>query len=74
MIKDAIPHFDELSPSEKMLLMEELWDDFAGKPTDVPVYNWQKGELERRYREYLASPTEGSSWAEARERLLAALR
>ena len=74
MIKETIPHFDELSQAEKMLLLEELWDDFAGHPADVPVRNWQKSELENRYREYLANPKEGSAWSDVRERLLTALR
>jgi len=70
VLKQAIPHFDELSSSEKLLLLEELWDDLAGQPAEVPVPDWQKHELERRYREYLQNPTEGSPWPEVRERLL----
>jgi putative addiction module component (TIGR02574 family) len=27
----------DLSPSEKLQLVEDLWDDLAGKPEDVPV-------------------------------------
>ena len=74
MIKEAISHFDELSQAEKLLLLEELCDDFAAHPADVPVRNWQKSELERRYREYLANPKEGSAWSEVRGRLLTALQ
>jgi putative addiction module component (TIGR02574 family) len=73
MIKDAIPHLEELSQAEKLLLLEELWDDLAEHPSDVPVREWQKQELERRYEEYLQSPAEGSPWPEVRERLLSAL-
>jgi putative addiction module component (TIGR02574 family) len=47
-----------------------LWDDLAGEPAAVPVYPWQKEELERRYEEYLADPSAGSGWAEVRERLI----
>jgi putative addiction module component (TIGR02574 family) len=53
MVKEAIPHFAELTVSEKLLLLEELWDDLAGQPSEVPVWDWQKRELERRYQEYL---------------------
>ncbi len=73
MIKEAIPHFDELSSSEKFILLEELWDDLAGQPSEVPVRDWQKCELERRYQEYLQNPSEGSPWPEVRERLLGTL-
>jgi putative addiction module component (TIGR02574 family) len=74
MIKEAIPRFDELSSAEKLLLLEELWDDLACQPAEVPVPDWQKDELERRYEEYVQNPSEGSSWSEVRERLLSALR
>ena len=70
MLKEAIPQFAELSSSEKLLLLEELWDDLANHPSEVPVPDWQKRELERRYQEFLQNPSEGSPWPEVRERLL----
>jgi putative addiction module component (TIGR02574 family) len=73
MIREAIPRFDELSSAEKLLLLEELWDDLAGQPSEVPVPDWQKRELERRYQEYLENPSEGAPWSEVRERLIAGL-
>ena len=74
MIKEAIPRFDEFSSAEKLLLLEELWDHLAGEPSEIPVVDWQKHELERRYQEYLQNPSEGSSWSEVRERLLSRIR
>jgi putative addiction module component (TIGR02574 family) len=74
MIREAIPRFDELSSAEKLLLLEELWDDLANQPSEVPVPDWQKQELERRYQEYVKDPTDGSSWPEVRERLMTAFR
>ena len=70
MLKTAIPHFDEMSSSEKLILLEELWDDLAEQPAEVPVPDWQKRDLARRYQEYLQNPAEGSSWSEVRERLI----
>lgn len=35
----------DLSPSEKLQLVEDLWDDLAATPTDIPVYDWQVEEL-----------------------------
>ena len=37
----------DLSPSEKLQLVEDLWDDLAGTP-EVPVHDRQKQELESR--------------------------
>ena len=34
---NAVPIFD-LSPSEKLQLVEDLWDDLAATPSEVPVY------------------------------------
>ena len=35
----------DLSPSEKLQLVEDLWDDLAAAPEAVPVHDWQKQEL-----------------------------
>jgi len=74
MLKEAIPHLDEMSASEKLLILEELWDNVAEQPSDVPVPDWQRQELERRYQEHLANPSADSPWPEVRERLLKTLR
>ena len=74
MLKEAIPRLAELSASEKFLLLEELWDHLADRPADIPMPDWQKRELERRYQEFLQHPLEGSPWPEVRERLQRLLR
>jgi putative addiction module component (TIGR02574 family) len=38
----------DLTPPEKLQLVEDLWDDLAAQPGDVPLYDWQKVELDRR--------------------------
>ena len=73
MIKSAIPRFNELSISEKLILMEELWDDLAAHPEEIPVWNWQKEELDRRYEDFKKDPSKGSPWPEVKERLLNSL-
>jgi putative addiction module component (TIGR02574 family) len=35
----------DLSPAEKLQLVEDLWDDLASNPSAVPVHDWQKEEL-----------------------------
>lgn len=30
-----------LSPSEKLQIVEDLWDDLAATPETVPVHDWQ---------------------------------
>lgn len=59
----------DLSPPEKLQLVEDLWDDLAANPSDVPVYDWQKEELERRKEKMLKNPETGLSWEEANRRI-----
>ena len=32
----------DLSPPEKLQLVEDLWDDLAASPSEIPVHDWQK--------------------------------
>lgn len=59
----------ELSPSEKLQLVEDLWDDLAGTPEEVPVHAWQKEELARRKANLSAAPSTGLSWEEVKRRV-----
>jgi hypothetical protein len=31
----------DLSPAEKLQLVEDLWDDLSADPSAVPVHDWQ---------------------------------
>ena len=59
----------DLSPSEKLQLVEDLWDDLAASPDAVPVHEWQKEELNRRKANLLANPASGLSWDEVKRRV-----
>jgi putative addiction module component (TIGR02574 family) len=48
-IKDEI---NRLDLSEKPLLVEDLWDSIAAGNSELPMPEWQKQELDRRYKEY----------------------
>ncbi|MGD1094388.1 MAG: addiction module protein [Bryobacteraceae bacterium] len=52
----------DLSPSEKLQLVEDLWDDLAATPEAVPVHDWQKQELARRKANLLRNPASASTW------------
>jgi putative addiction module component (TIGR02574 family) len=58
-----------LSPSEKLQLVENLWDDLAAPPGAVPVHDWQKEELTRRKANLLQNPAAGLSWEEVKRRV-----
>ncbi len=57
----------ELALSEKLQLVEDLWDNIALVPEQIPMLDWQKEELARRKVAYLQNPDLGSSWEAARE-------
>jgi putative addiction module component (TIGR02574 family) len=59
----------DLTPSEKLQLVEDLWDDLASTPEAVPVYDWQKQELARRKANLLANPASGLEWEEVKRRI-----
>lgn len=59
----------DLSPSEKLQLVEDLWDDLAATPETVPVPDWQKEELARRKANLLNNPALGLSWDEVKRRV-----
>ncbi len=63
------PTVFDLTPAEKLLLVEDLWDDLASNPSDIPVHDWQKEELDRRRENLQRHPASGLSWNEVRKRV-----
>ncbi len=59
----------DLSSSEKLQLVEDLWDDLAATPDAVPVHDWQKQELARRKANILMNPESGLAWEEVKRRV-----
>jgi putative addiction module component (TIGR02574 family) len=51
-----IPGVRELSKAEKMLLVQDLWDDIALDDTDPPIPASHAHELARRLEAYRRSP------------------
>jgi len=59
----------DLSPSEKLQLVEDLWDDLAATPEAIPVHDWQKEELTRRKANLMKNPASGLTWEEVKHRV-----
>lgn len=60
----------ELSPIEKLELIEALWESLSATPEQLPVPDWQKLELDRRKADYQANPTTLLSWEEVQSNIL----
>jgi putative addiction module component (TIGR02574 family) len=57
-----------LSPSERLLLVQDLWDSL--NVGDIPLTERQKEELDRRGAKYQANPSSGSSWEDVKQRII----
>lgn len=58
-----------LSVSERIQLVEDIWDSIANVPDAVQLSDEQKMELDSRLDSYHDDPTYGSPWAVVRERI-----
>lgn len=72
MASDSIPQpvsiFD-LSPAEKLQLVQDLWDDLAATPEDVPIHEWQKQEVARRKANLQKNPAAGLEWDQVKRNI-----
>jgi putative addiction module component (TIGR02574 family) len=68
MNSNDISIFD-LSPTEKLQLVEDLWDDLTATPSEIPVHEWQKDELARRKNNLMSKPASGLSWDEVKNNI-----
>ncbi len=59
----------DLSPPEKLQLVEDLWDDLAATPSDVSVHEWHKEELARRKSRFMTNPDSGIPWDQVKKRI-----
>jgi putative addiction module component (TIGR02574 family) len=57
-----------LSVSERIQLVQDIWDSIAEMPDSVPLTDDQKAELDRRLDAYHRDPSTGSPWSVVRER------
>ena len=58
-----------LSPSEKLQLVEDLWDDLAAEPSGVPFHEWQAEKLNRRRENLLKNPASSLTWEDIKARV-----
>jgi putative addiction module component (TIGR02574 family) len=58
-----------LSISERIQLVEDIWDSIAIVPETLHLTEEQKWELDRRLDDYHNNPGKGSPWEVVRERI-----
>jgi putative addiction module component (TIGR02574 family) len=61
---------DALNTSEKLALMERLWEALSQRPADVPSPKWHGDVLTERITAVRDGRSKFVDWDEAKERLL----
>lgn len=58
-----------LSISQRLLLAQDIWDTIAMESDRLPMPEWQKHELDRRYALYKQDKTELHDWQKIHHQL-----
>lgn len=67
---DPAVNIDDLTPEQRLELLERLWDSLTATPERIPVTAAQREELDRRLDELERDPSAGIPWDEVRKRIL----
>ena len=59
----------DLSASEKLTLVQELWDEILSSPGEVPMTDAHRQALDEAEAEIESRPDDGATWSEVKERL-----
>lgn len=68
--KVSISDVLELTPEERIRLVEEIWDSITGVPEAVELTPAQRDELDARLARYQADPKAGDPWDVVKARIL----
>ncbi|MCP5061248.1 MAG: addiction module protein [Ignavibacteriae bacterium] len=49
---EIIREVEKLNISDKILLVEDIWDSIAKSDNKLPLLEWQKLELDKRYKDF----------------------
>lgn len=70
MEKALLNELSRLNKSEKLLLVEALWDSIASDPNEVEVPDHHKTIIEERLKTLDQDQQSGSSWEDVRQKYL----
>ena len=66
-------NFRRLPPSEKIRLLQELWDEMADEAGRLPLSESHRQLLDDRLREHEQNPDDVEPWDQARDDILGKL-
>lgn len=67
-MKPDLQFIFDLPPAEKLQLVQDLWDDIAASPDDIPVTEVEIQELDRRMENLRQNPESALDWDEVKRR------
>lgn len=59
----------KLSLPQKLILAQDIWDSIALERGNLPMPEWQKSELQKRYMQYQQGKLELHDWQDVHEEL-----
>ena len=65
-IRDEI---NRLDLTDKLRLLDDIWDSIASSKSELPIPEWQKLELEKRYQEYKSGQQVLHNWEAVHEEI-----
>jgi putative addiction module component (TIGR02574 family) len=69
-MNNATPNFKTLPISERIELVEDIWDSIAEETTgSLNLSDAERAELHRRFAAHQADPSSGVPWEQVREAL-----
>ncbi len=69
MKQELVAEILALPLTDRVRLVEAIWDSISAAPDALPLTQWQKEELDRRLAEYEADPDSGATLEEVFARL-----
>lgn len=60
---------EKMTTQDKLRILEEVWDDLAKTPSEIPAPVWHGEELKAREERLAKGLTHFSDWSEAKERI-----
>jgi putative addiction module component (TIGR02574 family) len=69
MKSELVAEILALPVTERMRLVEAIWDSISAVPNALPLTQWQKDALDRRLAEFEADPDSGATLEEVFARI-----
>ena len=66
MTVQTIPAIEDMTPAQKVELMEALWKNMSRNPEEVESPDWHRQVLEERERALASGEIEFMDWEEAK--------